>query len=665
MAEHTRAGTRADVQALRAAAVLAVLTFHVWPGAIPGGYVGVDVFFVISGFLITGQLVRRQESGALALADFWTRRVRRLLPLSLTVLLASVAGALLFTPPQDHLLHLRSVIGSALYVENWFLAADAVDYLAADSTPPIAQHFWSLSVEEQFYVGWPLLLALAWFLGRRRRGALVLTVGVTTLAALVTGVLVTAANPAWAFFATPLRIWEFGVGGLIALGALRLPHAVPRPAVAVVGWVGIAVACLTYGPSTPFPGTAALLPVLAAGAVIAANVDSGPLDAVARWRPVEWLGDQSYGIYLWHWPLVIVAPGVLGHPPRLWQNVLLVALCLVLAATSKRFIEDPIRFGRARRPALVALVTGVAMAVVVTAAAVPSEISRRESREVVAKFRSEGIDAPCAGAKALLSPTCDDSATPVSRLIPDLAGVSEDTSGAFSCYAFKPESGVKTCTFGSTKPSATRIALTGDSHAAMMIPALRRIAQKRDWNLTTFVGRGCGWSTDVSDPTCGSYREQLSRDLDSGDFDTIVMLTRTMPDASKAEIRRTAEDVAAAWRPALDRGTRVVAIEDNPVVPSTVPECLARRSKVSQETCSFSEREAYPVPDQKLLAARIEPRVEVVRTRDWYCVDGRCPVVAGGVVLYRDEHHITASYSATLATTLGAAIERARKAARD
>ena len=310
---------RPEIQALRAIAVTTVVVFHYWPDLITGGYIGVDVFFAISGFLITGHLVREVDrSGHVSLPGFWARRARRILPAALLVLLFCTVATFLIVPLNLWDQFFREIQASTLYVENWNLAREAVDYLGAENRPSPVQHYWSLSVEEQFYIVWPVLILIA-MMFVRKGSALLRRRSITTMLLLLTGASLaysiwdTAINPAAAFFVTPTRVWEFGAGGLLALAATNTA----RPALrAAVSWLGIAmilVAAFAYNPQTPFPGIAAALPIAGTLAVIWAGSPD------LRWSPLHWMklrgtqwaGDVSYSIYLWHWPLLILAPFLL------------------------------------------------------------------------------------------------------------------------------------------------------------------------------------------------------------------------------------------------------------------------------------------------------------------------------------------------------------------
>src|SRR3954470_16690257 len=270
--------TRPEIQALRAIAVGIVVIYHFWPRLLPGGFVGVDVFFVISGFLITSQLLREVDrTGSISMAGFWARRARRILPPALFVLLFCAVATILFVPLNYWQQFFDELRASTTYGQNWHLAASAVNYFSADNPVSPVQHFWSLSAEEQFYVVWPLMILLVAGVTRIRplragRRSIGLVIGALTLVSLAYGIYWTAADPAAAYFVTPTRAWEFGAGGILALFAAR--PRVDTKAIAALSWAGlvaIGLAAATYSDATAFPGVAALLPVLGAVAVIYAG----------------------------------------------------------------------------------------------------------------------------------------------------------------------------------------------------------------------------------------------------------------------------------------------------------------------------------------------------------------------------------------------------------
>jgi peptidoglycan/LPS O-acetylase OafA/YrhL len=360
-------------------AVLLVLVGHLWPGLLPGGFVGVDVFFVISGYLITSHLLRHPPRRPRDLAAFWSRRVRRLLPAANVAILVTLAAGLVWLPSTMFRHLAQQAISSALYAQNWVLARQAVDYFAQGTATSPFQHFWSLSVEEQFYLVWPIVIGLlAWaaVTWRRRHrpagpaasdalpggsgdsgraGGPWLAAGLTAVAAasFLFSLHETAVNPDAAYFITPTRMWELALGGLAALatprilaGWARLPNAAPVRA--LTAWAGlglIAVAAAVSSSGTPFPGSWALLPTVGAALFIVAESDDVPYGPhrLCRLRPVQLTGDISYSLYLWHFPFIVIAPAALGHQLTWYEAVAVAAVAYLVAWFSKCWIEDPFR----------------------------------------------------------------------------------------------------------------------------------------------------------------------------------------------------------------------------------------------------------------------------------------------------------------------------------
>ena len=351
---------RSDIEGLRAVAVIAVVFFHAGVPGVGGGYIGVDVFFVVSGFLITGLLWREASTtGTVGLATFYGARARRLLPAAVTVLVATCVASVVLLPP----LQARSVIGdgiaSALYAGNYRFAIQGTDYLTADAPPSPLQHYWSLGVEEQFYLLWPaLIIGTAWLLARlaRRTGVgasrsvapYVLVLGVLATVSFMVSLAWTDTWPSWAYFSLPTRAWELAVGGLIALTATAWRH-LPGPSAAVVGWGGLAlivVTCTQIGEETPYPGTTALLPVLGTALVIGAGCATTELGVgrVLSKPAMRAIGRLSYSWYLWHWPVLLLAPALVGQPLGLAGRLAMVVVSFVLAILTLHLVENPVRF---------------------------------------------------------------------------------------------------------------------------------------------------------------------------------------------------------------------------------------------------------------------------------------------------------------------------------
>jgi peptidoglycan/LPS O-acetylase OafA/YrhL len=340
-------GFRPDVQSLRALAVSVTVVNHLWPNSpLTGGYVGVDVFFVISGFLISAQLIRELEgTGRLGLAQFYARRVRRLLPAAFLVLVFVAAAAYLFVPRTQWPAYGREITASALYWQNWLVAAKPPDPTQFTAL----QHYWSLSVEEQFYLCWPLLLLVLFMIPAKARFAGIAVVG---LASLAFSVYLTGANQYMAYLITPVRVWELALGAVVAMAGTKVE--LPRIAanlVSLVGMAGIVYAVLVFNDHSAFPGALALVPAVGAALVIVGGTSPhrqwhAPVTSSA---PVQLVGNLSYSLYLWHWPLIVLVPyafpgAVAGGRLSTPVSLAIVAVSLALAYLSKRLIEDPIRY---------------------------------------------------------------------------------------------------------------------------------------------------------------------------------------------------------------------------------------------------------------------------------------------------------------------------------
>lgn len=679
---------RTDIQALRALAVSLVLVYHLFPGSLTGGYIGVDVFFVISGFLITSHLLASPPRGGRDLLTFWGRRIRRLLPASLLVLAVTLVATRLLAPPTMWGETARQVTAAAEYRVNWLLASDAVDYLAAENAPSPVQHFWSLSVEEQFYLGWPVLVLVLGVLANRfgRRRVVFLTgLAVVCLTSLAWSVHQTTTNPAAAYFVTPTRIWELGAGGLLAAwGARRGAGRAGASGRTVLAWTGlamIAASALLFDGSTAFPGWRALLPVLGVVAVIAAYAESGtgspgPLLAT---RPVQWLGDVSYSVYLWHWPLIALVPFVLETSGPA-DELVVAALTLVLAALTKTWVEDPFRTAAwSRRLGATYLAGAVGMALVVGLAALQSaEVDRDRADDRAELARAERDAGPCFGAAALARPeACTES---TGDPVPSPALAPRDKSAAYkklddggNCFAFVPSFPTRTCRFGPSD-AEVRIALVGNSHAGQWLPALQEVAGPRGWEVTTYLASQCAMSDVAQQFDTAAHGDACRRwvrrtaDRVVADRPDVVVLTNRISVAAEDHSYDSSDDAyRAGYRRVLRRlsaaGLPVLVLHDTPTPGdagvASVPDCVAEHLD-DPSACSGARSAWVPRdPAHDLARSADLPGVSAVDLTDRICRPERCDAVVGGVLVYFDASHLTATYARTLAPYLAPSVEAA------
>nr|WP_156766359.1 acyltransferase family protein [Mycobacterium sp. E2327] len=698
---------RPDIEGLRAVAVIAVVLFHADIPGVGGGFVGVDVFFVISGFLITGLLWREVSStGTVGLRRFYGGRARRLLPASAVVGIFIMLGSTALSP----VLQSRSVVGdgiaSALYVSNYRFILQGVDYLAADMPPSPFQHYWSLGVEEQFYLVWPaLIIATAWLVRRVRRRTMAQIASserpYLVLLALVASVsfalslVFTRVVPPVAFFSLPTRAWELALGGLVFLTAGQW-RRLPRLRAAIVGWAGLVVillACTRLSAATPYPGTAALLPVLGTALVIGAGCAT-PAQGVGRvlavW-PMRAIGRVSYSWYLWHWPLLLVAPAsATGHSLPLALTAVL--LSLGLAVLTVRFIENPLRFAAPLRRsanrslALGGAATALAVCVGVTLLVwMPVPVGRGPAAPTLSITAAppptgSAIDAydaavqhAFAQVQGAVAASVELKAVP-SNLNPPLASVARELRTIFlgGCMRKPLEVGQPECATGDTA-STTTVALVGDSTAAMWNPAFQEIAAQRHWRLETLARAACPM---LDLPTinlvanreyteCDQWRGQIAARLQA-EHPRLVVLSMTRRYGA-GNLRTGLTSYNSAWIDSLNRlvkqlrgtGAQVLVLGPIPDPQSVVPDCLSVHLE-DASTCSPPSSKAVNQPGITAeTAATKAGGGQYADLTELFCTADRCPVIVGNTLVYMDKTHVTLKYSSLLAPVMGALADRA------
>lgn len=671
---------RREIQALRAVAVLGVLVFHLWPLRLPGGYVGVDVFFVVSGFLITDHLMREYERrGRISLPGFWARRARRLLPASLLVLTVTAIGVYLLVPLTRWSQFGWEIIASAFYVENWALAAQSVDYMALSNVKSPVQHFWTLGVEEQFYIVWPLLLLgggyLAVRLGRAGVRGAAAVVGIATAASFAFSIFLTALAPSVAYFSTATRAWEFGAGALLALTLRRVPTPLTGAVAVASSWLGwgmLAAAMLLFTADTPFPSYTAALPVLGTVLVILAGTPStaGAPTALLSLRPVQFVGDVSYGVYLWHWPLIVLVPYATLAPLSTGQAILIGGASIVLGWASKRFIEDPVRRLRwiaSARPRRSLLATAGGM-IIVAGLSLPLALSSVPPPPEAPKALPS-----CWGAEAMTDPQCDGPLAQSLRAPAASFAADLPTAEVKACEVTVELATFRRCDL--VARSDRNIALVGDSHATRWVEGFVRAAQEEGWGLSTFLVSGCplvslepiggAWGFDpVGSQLCPQPTAGVLEAIASDPTITDVVLTnrtRLYVSEDPANHPLTSEAVATTIRTLQAAGKNVVVLADHPEIRPIpqqggggAPDCLAVRDAAE---CVMPRQGAEF--DDPMRAAAAATSAPVVDLTDSFCGPDVCYWQIGGLVVYTDDNHMTRSFSASLAPAIASGLDRA------
>lgn len=647
---------RSELQGLRAVAVVLVAVYHIWFGRVSGG---VDVFLVLTGFLITGSLVRMVERhGRVHFAAFWSRLAKRLFPSAAVVLLGVLTATFLWLPRSAWRDTLSEIIASALYYENWELATNAVDYLGGNGSASPVQHFWSLAVQGQFYLIWPLLMTVVAVLASRfglrpRRVAFTMLAAVFTLS-LTYSIVSTAANQQWAYFDTGTRLWELALGGLLALVIHRL--WLPRPIRVVSGWFGLLslVSCgMLVQVSTLFPGYIALWPTMAAVLVVLAGTTGSRVgaDRLLTWRPLNYVGDLAYSLYLWHWPILVfylevtdrVRPSVIG-------GCYVLMLAFVLAAATKWVVEDGIqRLARTRKAPAWSLMFGAAGLVPVLAAASCWTAYMNHQEEVRAELASDQESYP--GAAVFTDPSLAEE-LPSLPVYPDPAASRDlwltHTNG---CNVETGDSDLVSCEFGD--PSAeTTIAMVGDSHTGHWFPAVREVVEANGWRLIVMTKNACRLSTDTQYssgevfPDCEEWEESLMAEL-AEIRPSAVFTLATKTDRDDGE--HTPGGYLERWQQLGELGIEVLAIRDSPRPESRVPTCIDLHGA---DDCVFDRSDSMAEVPPAEAAPDVPGNVSLIDLTEYFCRDGRCPTVIGNVMVFSDENHITATFSRSLAPML-------------
>jgi peptidoglycan/LPS O-acetylase OafA/YrhL len=628
---------RADIEGLRGIAVLIVVAFHCRVPGISGGFTGVDVFFVLSGYLITGLLVTEiEKTSRLSLLQFYSRRMRRLLPASALTLIVSLILGFLISGPDQLSFAGRAGRATALYTSNIFFGRNAADYFSPTIETNPLLHTWSLAVEEQFYMIWPLLI-MASLIGMRSKKALIAVLSSLTLISLGVSIWTTANAGTFAFYQLPARAWEFAVGGL---GALCLGKIIrmPAPFWITMGWLGISIiisSAFWIPPGPNFPGWVALAPVLGTVTALMAGAEL-PLRGAGKLlgsSPLQFLGKTSYSWYLWHWPFLVLAE-TLRPEISVTGKLAVSGLALLIAAVTHRFVENPIRF----HPILIQRPwRTVAMAVSLTAVSLATAIA-------FTKLAYSRMEKP--EMRRIIEASVD-----VSRLSREKCMVPLD-----SPY-------IQLCDFGDTR-SQTRMVLFGDSHAIQWFNPLEIIARERGWRLTTLVKMGCP-AADIHLPvyakradSCDQWRLDAFRLIDT--MKPAVVIVASASVYIRGQQSRSYENTVSLeqWRQGTERTLRrlsaknqVVMIRDNPLPLASIPLCLGRKDTLfPAESCEMVRDECLnpAVFDAEKAAARNLKNVHLLDMSDQLCEGNVCWAVKNGEVMYRDDNHLTGRFADSL-----------------
>ena len=650
-----------EIQGLRALAVLAVVLYHAKLTFLPGGYAGVDVFYVISGYLITALLMRElAKTNTIRFKEFYSRRIRRLVPVAVVVVTVTVLASRLFLSPlRWKEIGLDGVFAVTSAANLRFMISQS-DYLNAGAAPSPLLHYWSLAVEEQFYFIWPALIFATWRLGRTK--LTLLLISAISVGSFALSATLTKTFQSFTFYLLPARAWELGAGALIAILASRLVVASKalRSLLMLVGLGLIGYSLLAFNDATLFPGVAALVPVLGTVLVIVSSVCGNSIfSLLLNSTPFQFVGKISYSLYLWHWPVLVIPPAIMGHDLDLAPRLGLCVLAVLLSILSYHLIEDPFR---RYKPLTASPRRGFIFGAGVTGFAVVA------SALMIPAFNAAtAVPTTTRSAVAASANTVDTSA-PEDMSGLTLAKVLEVSEKGNTCQTDRMALESDYCTYANKSAEHT-IVLFGDSHAAQWFPALVNIAAKRGYKLVTLTKAGCPAadlevfrvnSTSIY-TECTIWRKNTIDRINNVERPEILILGSLSVFSGGLK----GDDVAAYWKRGYEStlgqlsvsGRRVIVLNDTPFPKNNVPECLSTHLS-SPTDCDFSRRSSvsrwdrYPVINE-VAAAYGAQTIDPV---GWICPGEACSAVIDNVIVYRDHSHLSVDIARTLEPKLADAI---------
>lgn len=644
---------RPEIQGLRGVAALLVAVYHIWFGRVSGG---VDVFFVVSGFLITHSLLNRcARDGRVRPASFLWDLYARLGPPALLVVALTSVGSVLLLPQADWPFNINEALSAAFFVNNWHLAFNAVDYLNRSSDPRPFQHFWALSVQWQFYFLWAAMFVLVHRFGTARyRDALALSMGALFIVSFCFSVYQTANNQPFAYFSTATRVWEFAAGGLLALFQ---PQARPATSTGVaLGWTGLAaiLACGALLPvSSSFPGYAALVPVVSAVLILSHGSSEHPASVrrLLSWRPFVAFGRISYLFYLWHWPLVVLwLSYTLEARASFGDGLAILGAALLLSVATHALIHAT--WNKSWRPLSGPVAAGLTGVTLVICLFWRAEVSEAKLLQMAVPMppTTTHPGALAVGGEVVRYP-----------LFPGTFRIRSEYPAANTdgCDQTTIGAEVITCVYGDAHGRLT-IAAVGNSHVTHWLPALDLAGAERGWRIVLITKDDCHihpWAAEAPDEaaqSCNEWNEKLQKVVRklSPDF-LFTIATRRQGDEEVFP-----SDFQEAWPHLVPEMSRIIAVRATPHFPFDVPDCVDLHGENSSK-CKVSRAIA-------LGETTFDPRAAVERAgaryldlTQYFCGELECFPTAGNVVIYRDHDHLTPGYVRTMKDALGNELQSA------
>ncbi|WP_041056623.1 acyltransferase family protein [Jeotgalibacillus campisalis] len=638
---------RPELEGVRAVAALLVAVYHIWLGSVSGG---VDVFFIVSGYLITTSLLSRMmREGKINIGEYLLGLGRRLFPIAFTVLLVTTVVSIVILPQARWIQTIPEIFSSAFYYQNWQLATSAVDYLAQNNAASPFQHFWALSIQGQFYITWPLVIIAVYFIARKVlktpvRKTLLAVLAILFTASISYSIYITAENQPWAYFDTFARAWEFSLGGMLAL---LIPYLKFKPSISFfLGWLGLAIIALTgilLPVSTVFPGYAALLPTGGVILVIIA-AETGSRFGVEKLlgsKPFLYFGSISYGFYLWHWPMLVFYYAYFGRETVTnLAGVLIILSTFLLSILSIRLLESPVRKINIKesKGKLSAILAAFMLPVIITGISWSMYVNYFQAEEEL-----PAEDYP--GARMISNNV---PAAPDLEPLPAAVNAKGDLPTFYDdegCYTTRKDNAVSKCSYGETEDPEYVLALVGGSHSGHWFPPLEEIAENLNLQLDVYNKDACRFSQDdfggFLSESCMEWNDKVMEPLLEDPPDMLI----TTANVNKQST--VPQGYIDKWKK-FEGVSKVFAIRDNPRMTEDPPSCVEE----TPEDCSVKRAEALSATPPWDNTENIPDNAIFADLSDYFCDEEVCSPVIGNVLVYRDYHHLTATYAETLTPAL-------------
>jgi len=643
-----------EIQGLRGLAVMLVTFGHFWPLVFSGGIVGVDVFFVISGYLITGMLVQEKlATGTLDLPKFYIRRVRRLLPAaSLVLFFVGINYRLLPVVSWPELS--SELIASTFYFQNWLLAIQSSDYMMPSTSVSPLQHFWSLAIEEQFYIFWPAILALCGLFLRCFKVLCMFSIAVLAVSSLYYSEYLTRYHMEWAYFSTFTRVWELLAGASLAF--IPFSRFISSKLRLILGLVGIVILIFLgffLHQGVALPGTIAIIPVLGAMLVIVSGDVSKTLSSssILSMPIFQYFGGISYSLYLWHWPLLIFYSHIFHGEIGLGDGLILLAVAIALAHMTKVFVEDKFRYSKASPhfPVSLKIITvAMAASVVIISLWIKQEVDFLSSSEGYGNYEIK---------------VGTNGSYDTDRDAPIWFKARFDLPKAYGekCIAMDFSTKPLLCHYGNPFSKKTLL-VVGDSHAVQWLPALELIAKKENLHLIAITKSSCSYSLTNSqstqnrqDESCVEWNHRLPNIIEKMQPDVILFSQSTgyVSSVNGLDAVELADRIAENWTRLTQSGISIVAIRDTPHVGIDIPVCLSKFGLIGEDCTKARDRAMFNnLNDPLVLASRLVKEANIIDMTNYICGKELCRASKDGVIIWRDSNHMTATFTRTLAVDL-------------